>query len=117
MKSNKLWNRVLLPGVLAGGLVLAFGGTARADKDWKEDCHRRLESDRNRIDRDVNRYGENSRQVDADVDRMNETRQWCKDHKAEWDHHRFDIGVYFRHHDDDRNEEHHDRNEDHHNDK
>jgi hypothetical protein len=25
--------------------------------------------------------------------------------------------VYFRHHDDDRNEEHHDRNEDHHNDK
>lgn len=98
---------MFLTSVLAGGLVLAFGATARADRDWKEDCHRRLEADRARIDRDVRRHGEHSRQVDADVDRMNTTRQWCKEHKSDWDHDRFDIGVYFHHRDDD-HEEHHD---------
>jgi len=88
MTSNKLWSRLVLASTLAGGLALAFSGTARADRDWKEDCHRRLEADRARIDRDVNRHGEHSRQVDADVDR-------------------FDIGIYFGHHDD-HHEEHHD---------
>jgi hypothetical protein len=106
MTSNKLWSRMVLTSALAGGLVLAFGSTARADRDWKDDCNRRLDSDRARIDRDVARHGEKSRQVDSDVNRMQEDRQWCKDHKADWDHHKFDIGIYFRHHDDD-HEEHH----------
>ena len=93
----KLWNRIVLTSALAGGLLLAFGSPARADKDWSEDCHRRLEADRARIDRDVERHGEQSHQVANDVARMDATRQWCKDHKTDWDHSRFDIGVYFRH--------------------
>jgi hypothetical protein len=28
---------------------------------------------------------------------MDATRQWCKDHKADWDHDHFDVGIYFRH--------------------
>ena len=106
MTSNKIWSRMVLSSALAGGLMLAFGGAARADRDWKEDCHRRLDADRARIDRDVARHGEHSRQVDADVNRMQDDRHWCKDHKADWDHDKFDIGIYFRHHDDD-HEEHH----------
>ena len=41
------------------------------------------------------RHGEHSRQVDSDVAKMDSDRQWCRDHKADWDHDRFDIGVYF----------------------
>lgn len=102
MRSNKNWSRIVLTGALAGGLVFAFGNTARADKDWKEECRRRLEEDRGRIDRDVSRHGEHSRQVDNDVAKMNATRQWCKDHKSDWDHDHFDIGIYLGHHDDDK---------------
>ncbi len=109
MITTRLWSRMVLAGALAGGMTLAFGGTARADRDWKDDCHRRLEADRARIDRDASRHGENSRQVDRDVDRMNATRQWCRDHHADWDHGRFDIGIYFGHHDNDhREDDHHD---------
>ena len=100
MTSKKLLSRMVLTGALASGLVFAFSSPARADKDWKEDCHHRLEADRARIDRDVSRHGEHSRQVDHDVDRMNATRQWCRDHKSDWDHDHFDIGIYFGHHDD-----------------
>jgi hypothetical protein len=101
MKSQKLWSRIVLTSTLAGGLVLVFGGTARADRDWRKDCRHRLEEDRERIDRDVRRHGEHSRQVDRDVERMESTRQWCRDHKADWDHDHFDIGIYFRHNDKD----------------
>jgi hypothetical protein len=101
MTSSILWSRMVLTAALASGLVLTFGGTARADRDWKDDCHRRLEADRAKIDRDVRHHGENSHQVENDVAKMNATREWCKDHKADWDHEHFDIGIYFRHHDDD----------------
>jgi hypothetical protein len=97
MTNNKFWSRMILTSALAGGLMLAFGGTARADKDWKDECQRRLEADRARIDRDVSRHGEQSRQVSDDVAKMDATRQWCRDHKADWDHDRFDVGIYFRH--------------------
>jgi hypothetical protein len=108
MAHNSIWNRMLLASTLACGFVFAFGGTARADKDWKDDCHRRLEADRARIDRDSARHGENSHQVENDVAKMNATRQWCRDHKADWDHEHFDIGIYFGHHDDDHHDDHHD---------
>jgi hypothetical protein len=102
MTSNKLWSRIALTSLLAGGLVLAFGRTARADRDWKEDCRHRLEADRARIDRDSSRHGEHSHQVDNDVAKMDADRQWCRDHKADWDHDHFDLGIYFHHHDDDK---------------
>lgn len=97
MTSKRIWSRIALTTVLAGGLILTVGGTARADRDYKSDCQKRLDSDRARIDRDAHRYGEHSRQVDHDVAKMDSTRQWCRDHKTDWDHSRFDVGIYFRH--------------------
>jgi hypothetical protein len=92
---KKWWMRMALSSVLAGGLLLAVGAPAQADRDYRNDCGRRLEADRARIDRDSSRFGEHSRQVDRDVQRMDATRSWCRNHKADWDHNRFDIGVYF----------------------
>jgi len=92
--NNRAWSRLILTSVLAGGLLLAAGTAARADRDYSDDCHRRLEADRAKIDRDAGRFGNDSRQVSRDVARMDTDRQWCRDHKAEWDHDRFDIGIY-----------------------
>ena len=97
MVDRKLWSRWIVTTALAGGLMFAVGTPARADHDYSNDCRQRLEADRARIDRDVSRYGEHSRQVDHDVAKMDANRQWCRDHKADWDHDRFDVGVYFRH--------------------
>ncbi len=94
MTDKKVWSRLLLSTALAVGLLLAMGTTARAD--YKNDCNRRLESDRARIDHDASRFGEKSRQVDRDVAKMDQDRNWCKEHKADWDHDRFDVGIYFR---------------------
>jgi hypothetical protein len=83
-----------LTTALAVGLLLAVGAPARADQDWGKSCRERLESDRARIDKDAAKYGEHSHQVDHDVQRMDNNRKWCRDHKADWDHGRFDIGIY-----------------------
>ena len=95
MMDKKVWSRLLLSTALAGGFML-MGTTARADRDYKEDCSRRLEADRARIDRDASRFGPHTRQVDRDVAKMDQDRNWCKDRKADWDHDRFDVGVYVR---------------------
>ena len=93
---KKLWTRMALTTALAGGLLLSMGAPAWADKDWGKSCRERLEQDRARIDKDSARYGERSRQVESDVQRMDNNRKWCRDHKADWDHGRFDMGIYFR---------------------
>jgi hypothetical protein len=93
---RKLWIRMALSTALAAGLLLAVGAPARADRDWREDCKKKLEADRVRIDRDAAKHGEQSRQVNSDVARMDSDRRWCRDHKADWDHDRFDISIYFR---------------------
>jgi hypothetical protein len=91
MTNNRMWRRLAVTFALAGGMFLAVG-TARADRN--DDCRRRLEADRTRIDRDASRFGNESHQVRSDTDKMEKDRQWCRDHKANWDHDRFDIGVY-----------------------
>ena len=98
-----LWRKTMKKQIIhlacGSALVLAFTlTTARATfGDRNDDCHNRLEADRARIDRDAARHGQDSHQVRHDVDRMESDRQWCRDHHADWDHSRLDIGVYIRH--------------------
>jgi hypothetical protein len=30
------------------------------------------------------------------ADRLDDARRWCRQHRADWDHDRFDFGVYIR---------------------
>lgn len=94
MKMNGV--RFALVTAAAVLFTLPVGKATFGDRDWSDDCHKRLEADRARIDRDVARHGEHSPQVDHDVARMDNDRQWCRDHRADWDHTRFDVGIYFR---------------------
>jgi len=97
MLGKQFLSRIILTAALGSSLLLASAAVpALADRNWSDDCHKRLEEDRARLDRDAARHGEQSRQVARDRDRMEDTRRWCRDHHADWDHDRFDIGVYVR---------------------
>jgi hypothetical protein len=96
MNITKICSRVLLATALAGGLALAVGTPISAEPDYGNACHQRLENDRARIDHEAARHGNNSPQVAHAVDRMEADRQWCRDHHSDWDHTRFDVGVYVR---------------------
>jgi hypothetical protein len=95
MTNSKWLSRIALSTALAGGLMLGTFGVARADD--RDDCNRRLEADRARIDRDIARHGEHSHQADRDRDKMEADRHWCRDHKSDWDHDRFDKDDYSHH--------------------
>jgi hypothetical protein len=96
MIHNKYLVRVGLSVIFASGLLFATGKPALADKDWGPACRDRLEAARAKIDQDVARHGQNSPQVRHDWDRMEAARSWCRGHHADWDHSRFDVGVYIR---------------------
>lgn len=86
--------RIALASALAMAFTLAMGHATFGDPN--NDCHNRLENDRARIDRDAQRHGEHSPQVNRDIDRMDSDRGWCRDHHSDWDHSRMDIGIYVR---------------------
>ncbi|MGC1278981.1 MAG: hypothetical protein WA893_12320 [Xanthobacteraceae bacterium] len=88
--------RIVLMGALAVGLTLPLCSAARADHDYSEACHQRLQNAKAKIDRDAAKYGEHSGQVDRDVAKLDNERAWCRDHKADWDHNLFDVGIYIR---------------------
>ena len=88
--------RFVLMGALAVGLTLPLCGAARADHDYNNDCHPRLNNAKAKIDRDAAKYGEHSHRVANDVARLDQERAWCREHKAEWDHNLFDVGIYIR---------------------
>lgn len=94
MTLNARFARMTLKGALCASLLLALGGPILADKDYGSACHDRLNSDKIRIDRDAMHFGERSKQVQHDVDKMEADRSWCRSHHAEWDHATFDVGIY-----------------------
>ena len=86
--------RWILAGALALAFSLPFASLARADHDDTNECHDRLQRQKDKIDHDVARYGEHSDRVAHDVGKLDQERAWCRDHHAEWDHNAFDVGVY-----------------------
>jgi hypothetical protein len=86
--------RFVLMGALAMGLTLPVCGIASAND--ADACHQRLQNAKDKIDRDAAKYGEHSRQVDHDVAKLDDERAWCREHKADWDHNMFDVGIYVR---------------------
>ena len=50
--------RLIFGSALAMALTLPLGRATFGDKDWSDDCHKRLEADRARIDHDVAKHGE-----------------------------------------------------------
>jgi len=97
MLGRKCLSRIILTATLGGGLLLASAAIpARADRDWSDDCHKRLEAEKARLDRDIARYGEHNPKVDHDRARLEDARHWCRDHHADWDHNVFDVGIYVK---------------------
>jgi hypothetical protein len=86
--------RFVLMGALALGLTLPLCGVARANDD--EACHQRLNNAKAKIDRDAAKYGEHSNKVANDRAKLDQERAWCREHKAEWDHNLFDVGIYIK---------------------
>lgn len=97
MLGKQFLGRVILTAALGGGLLLSSAAIpAMADRDWTNDCHKRLEDAKARLDHDAARFGEHSPRVDRDRDRLEDARKWCRDHHADWDHSQFDVGIYIR---------------------
>lgn len=88
--------RVTLGLALAVSIGLPAAQMTFADHDYRDDCHRRIEADRAKVDEAAAKHGEHSRQVDRAVDKLQADKQWCREHKADWDH-KFDIGIYVHH--------------------
>lgn len=93
----KRFSTLVLGSALAMLVSLPVGQAAFGAPDEPADCHHRLERDKARIDQDAAKYGDHSRRVDKDVDKLEADRQWCRDHHADWDHSLFDVGIYIRH--------------------
>lgn len=97
MLGKQFLGRVILTAALGGGLLLSSAAVPlMADRDWTNDCHKRLEDAKARLDHDAARFGEHNPRVDHDRDRLEDARRWCRDHHADWDHNRFDVGIYIR---------------------
>jgi hypothetical protein len=92
---KKRLTTILLGSALA--LVVSLPAGTAAFGDDAAACHKRLEGDKARLDHDSAKYGEHSRRVDKDVDRLDADRQWCREHHSDWDHSLFDVGIYVRH--------------------
>jgi hypothetical protein len=88
MLDKKLFGRGILTAALAGGLLFFLGATpARADRDGDErDCRQRVQQAQANVDRDNARHGEHSRQISADLKKLDAAREWCGKHHADWDH-------------------------------
>jgi hypothetical protein len=76
-----VWTKMLLKttltSVLAGGFLLLGGATiARADDN--DSCRRNVDKWEDKLERDAQRYGLNSRQANHDRHELGEARESCE---------------------------------------
>ena len=92
MLATNMLRRMLVSSAIAGGLLMATGAMAPvlADHDYSHECSERLERARTKLDADIAHHGERSRQADHDRAKLEDARNWCRGHHADYDHDRFD---------------------------
>jgi len=89
--------RVILSTVFAGTLWIANATPAAArERDNRPACEARLQNARARLDSDFARFGARNPRVERDRIRLEDARRWCRSHRADWDHNRFDRDEFRR---------------------
>jgi hypothetical protein len=69
--------RMTLVSTLAAGFIL-FGNTLTSRADDRDSCYRNVQNWEQRLDRDIDRHGVNSRQADHDRHELGEARESCQ---------------------------------------
>jgi hypothetical protein len=76
-----VWTKMLLKttlvSALAGGLML-FGSGTNARADDRDSCNENVQRWEQKLDRDIDRHGVNSRQANHDRHELNEARETCQ---------------------------------------
>jgi hypothetical protein len=74
---TKTLQQIALSSVLAGGFLL-LGGATTARADSFDSCRRNVDKWEDRLDRDIHRHGEYSKQVNHDRHELGEARENCE---------------------------------------
>ena len=72
---KQLLSRGIIAGVVMGGLFLV--GVPQAHASRYDECHDRIERARIRLDNDIARHGEFSRQAAHDRAKLDDAHAWC----------------------------------------
>ena len=81
-----VWTKTLLKSTLAaalGGGLLLFGGAATVRAADYYSCHRNVEKWESRLDRDIERHGNDSRQASHDRHELREAREKCERYRGD----------------------------------
>ena len=90
--------KLLLGSALAVGLTLPVGTATFADHDWGNDCHQRLSATAPGLTGTYSGVGNIAAKSIAIVTAWNRTGTGAENHHADWDHSRFDFGIYIHPH-------------------
>lgn len=74
---TKIFKKTVFAAVLSGGFLL-LGGATTARADNMKSCHKNVDKWEDRLDHDIHRYGEYSKQVKHDRHEMDEARESCE---------------------------------------
>jgi hypothetical protein len=76
-----VWTKMILntamASALAGGFLLLGGATIVRADDY-DSCHRNVDKWEDKLERDIHRYGDNSRQANHDRHELGEARESCE---------------------------------------
>ena len=76
---TKMLLRTTLVSTLAGGFLL-FSGVTGARADNGDACYQKVQNWEQKLDRDIDRHGFNSRQANHDRHELGEQRDSCRRH-------------------------------------
>ena len=77
MVGTKMLSRTTLVSTLVAGLMF-FGNTLITRADDRDSCYRNVQNWEQKLDRDIDRHGVNSRQANHDRHELGEARESCQ---------------------------------------